>query len=179
MLLRSRKGTDLTAAFPEIADAALAQLPGDTGLDGELVVWEGERLAFEPLHQRMVRRRAGGRPYLARASGRVRRPAPGRHRPHRLALRSPPDRPGESVRRGPQHPVRHGRARRQQGRFGRRSERGQLGRAEVHVHPARPAAAGHQPRGAGGQEAGRQGRGLPRRMPGDRTHRRGLDPRGR
>ncbi|MDA5147371.1 hypothetical protein PEM37_38320 [Streptomyces sp. AD681] len=60
VLLRSRKGTNLTAAFPEIADAALAQLPGDTGLDGELVVWEGERLAFERLHQRMVRRRGAG-----------------------------------------------------------------------------------------------------------------------
>jgi ATP-dependent DNA ligase len=34
VLLRSRQGTDMTAAFPEIADAALAQLPGDTGLDG-------------------------------------------------------------------------------------------------------------------------------------------------
>ncbi|MDN3249773.1 MULTISPECIES: hypothetical protein [unclassified Streptomyces] len=34
VLLRSRQGTDMTAAVPEIADAALAQLPGDTGLDG-------------------------------------------------------------------------------------------------------------------------------------------------
>ncbi|MFG3215648.1 ATP-dependent DNA ligase [Streptomyces tendae] len=67
VLLRSRQGTDMTGAFPEIADAALARLPADTGLDGELVVWEGERLAFERLPQRdgppPRRRRAGGRAY--------------------------------------------------------------------------------------------------------------------
>ncbi|MFC8870234.1 hypothetical protein ACFUAC_21765 [Streptomyces sp. NPDC057148] len=34
VLLRSRQGTDMTAAFPEIRDAALAQLPENTGLDG-------------------------------------------------------------------------------------------------------------------------------------------------
>ncbi len=60
VLLRSRQGTDMNAAFPEILDAALAQLPGDTGLDGELVVWEGERLAFERLQQRLARRRGAG-----------------------------------------------------------------------------------------------------------------------
>ncbi|MEU8735409.1 ATP-dependent DNA ligase [Streptomyces tendae] len=60
VLLRSRQGTDMTTAFPEIREAALAQLPGDTGLDGELVVWEGERLAFERLQQRLVRRRGAG-----------------------------------------------------------------------------------------------------------------------
>ncbi|WP_399936691.1 ATP-dependent DNA ligase [Streptomyces sp. BBFR25] len=60
VMLRSRQGTDMTAAFPEIADAALAQLPGDSGLDGELVVWEGERLAFERLQQRLARRRGAG-----------------------------------------------------------------------------------------------------------------------
>ncbi|MEV7797397.1 ATP-dependent DNA ligase [Streptomyces sp. NPDC087512] len=60
VLLRSRQGTDMTAAFPEIRDAALAQLPGDTGLDGELVVWEAGRLAFERLQQRLARRRGAG-----------------------------------------------------------------------------------------------------------------------
>ncbi|MGW5568192.1 ATP-dependent DNA ligase [Streptomyces tendae] len=60
VLLRSRQGTDMTGAFPEIKEAALAQLPGDTGLDGELVVWEGGRLAFERLQQRLARRRGGG-----------------------------------------------------------------------------------------------------------------------
>ncbi|MBQ0887867.1 ATP-dependent DNA ligase [Streptomyces sp. RM72] len=60
VLLRSRQGTDMSAAFPEVAGAALAQLPADTGLDGELVVWEGERLAFERLQQRLARRRGAG-----------------------------------------------------------------------------------------------------------------------
>ncbi|MFE1076632.1 ATP-dependent DNA ligase [Streptomyces sp. NPDC058783] len=59
VLLRSRQGTDMTGAFPEIRDAALAQLPVDTGVDGELIVWEGQRLAFERLQQRLARRGAG------------------------------------------------------------------------------------------------------------------------
>ncbi|MEU2269823.1 ATP-dependent DNA ligase [Streptomyces olindensis] len=58
MLLRSRRGTDMTASFPEIRAAALAQLPADTGIDGELVVWERDRLAFERLQQRLARRGA-------------------------------------------------------------------------------------------------------------------------
>ncbi|MFC8069727.1 ATP-dependent DNA ligase [Streptomyces sp. NPDC057293] len=60
VLLRSRQGTDMTTAFPEIREAALAQLPEDTGLDGELVVWESSRLAFERLQQRLARRRGAG-----------------------------------------------------------------------------------------------------------------------
>ncbi|MGW0885846.1 ATP-dependent DNA ligase [Streptomyces sp. NPDC002671] len=56
VLLRSRRGTDMTAAFPEVRRAALAQLPPDTGLDGELVVWERDRLACERLQQRLARR---------------------------------------------------------------------------------------------------------------------------
>ncbi|MET7903888.1 ATP-dependent DNA ligase [Streptomyces sp. NPDC005355] len=59
VLLRSRQGTDMTASFPEIRAAPLAQLPADTGLDGELVVWEADRLAFERLQQRLARRGAG------------------------------------------------------------------------------------------------------------------------
>ncbi|MEU9272740.1 ATP-dependent DNA ligase [Streptomyces sp. NPDC048251] len=55
VLLHSRRGTDMTPSFPEI-EAAAAQLPGDTGLDGELVVWEEGRLAFERLQQRLPRR---------------------------------------------------------------------------------------------------------------------------
>jgi ATP-dependent DNA ligase len=47
VLLRSRRGTDMTASFPEIRAAALAHLPEDTGLDGVLVVWERARLAFD------------------------------------------------------------------------------------------------------------------------------------
>ncbi|MGW2952817.1 ATP-dependent DNA ligase [Streptomyces eurythermus] len=59
VLLRSRQGTDMTSAFPEVREAALAQLPADTGLDGELVVWESGRLAFERLQQRLARRGTG------------------------------------------------------------------------------------------------------------------------
>jgi ATP-dependent DNA ligase len=59
VLLRSRQGTDMTGSFPEIRTAALAQLPADTGLDGELVVWESDRLAFERLQQRLARRGDG------------------------------------------------------------------------------------------------------------------------
>jgi ATP-dependent DNA ligase len=59
VLLRSRQGTDMAASFPEIRAAALEQLPPDTGLDGELVVWESERLAFERLQQRLSRRGKG------------------------------------------------------------------------------------------------------------------------
>ncbi|MFD6597665.1 ATP-dependent DNA ligase [Streptomyces coelicoflavus] len=57
VLIRSRAGGDLTGAFPEIA-AAAADLPDDTALDGELVVWENGRLAFERLQQRHHRRSA-------------------------------------------------------------------------------------------------------------------------
>jgi ATP-dependent DNA ligase len=49
----------MTGSFPEIRAATLAQLPTDTGLDGELVVWESDRLAFERLQQRLARRGAG------------------------------------------------------------------------------------------------------------------------
>ncbi|MFJ6509310.1 ATP-dependent DNA ligase [Streptomyces sp. NPDC091879] len=62
--LRSRRGTDLRAAFPEILTGA-AQLRDGTAFDGELVVWEEGRLAFERLQQRTQRRGAGA----ARAAG--------------------------------------------------------------------------------------------------------------
>ncbi|MFF1738913.1 ATP-dependent DNA ligase [Streptomyces mirabilis] len=64
ILIRSRSGGNLTAAFPEIV-AAASQLPDDTALDGELVAWEGDRLAFERLQQRAHRRAATA----ARAAG--------------------------------------------------------------------------------------------------------------
>lgn len=57
-VLRSRRGTDLTAAFPEIAEAAESDLPQDTVLDGELVIWHGGRLAFELLQSRLNSTRA-------------------------------------------------------------------------------------------------------------------------
>ncbi|MEV6533695.1 ATP-dependent DNA ligase [Streptomyces sp. NPDC051639] len=53
--LVSRRGTDLRAAFPEIV-AGAAQLADGTAVDGEIVVWEDGRLAFERLQHRMQRR---------------------------------------------------------------------------------------------------------------------------
>jgi ATP-dependent DNA ligase len=53
-VIRSRRGTDMTSAFPEISAAADA-LPADICLDGELVVWDGGRIAFERLQGRLTR----------------------------------------------------------------------------------------------------------------------------
>ncbi|MBR7828766.1 ATP-dependent DNA ligase [Actinospica sp. MGRD01-02] len=60
VLVRSRRGTDLTAAFPEL-EAAAAALPATCGeilLDGEIVLWFGGKLAFDKLLSRMGRKRA-------------------------------------------------------------------------------------------------------------------------
>ncbi|MET7551692.1 hypothetical protein ABZS95_41245 [Streptomyces sp. NPDC005479] len=59
VVLRSRRGTEMLPAFPEIG-AGSAQLPDATALDGELVVWDAAgRLAFERLQNRLARRGAG------------------------------------------------------------------------------------------------------------------------
>ncbi|MFH9067540.1 ATP-dependent DNA ligase [Streptomyces coeruleorubidus] len=58
VVLRSRRGTEMAPAFPEVV-AGAAQLPDATALDGELVVWEAGRLAFERLQDRLARRGAG------------------------------------------------------------------------------------------------------------------------
>ncbi|MFF4442423.1 ATP-dependent DNA ligase [Streptomyces sp. NPDC001621] len=59
LVLRSRRGTDLEPAFPELRSGA-AQLPDATALDGELVAWDAAgRLAFERLQGRLQRRGAG------------------------------------------------------------------------------------------------------------------------
>lgn len=50
----SKQGRDLTARFPDIVAAARAQLPPRTVVDGEVVIWSGERLDFALLQQRMV-----------------------------------------------------------------------------------------------------------------------------
>lgn len=50
--LWSRHGTDLTAAFPELAAAAETLAPG-TVVDGELVAWVDGKLNFDVLLQRM------------------------------------------------------------------------------------------------------------------------------
>jgi ATP-dependent DNA ligase len=52
--LWSKQGRDLTDRFPDVAAAALAQLPPGTVVDGEVVVWNGERLDFGLLQKRMV-----------------------------------------------------------------------------------------------------------------------------
>ncbi len=55
----SRQGRDLSSRFPDVVAAAVAQVPPGTVLDGEVVVWNGSRLDFGLLQQRMVA--AGGR----------------------------------------------------------------------------------------------------------------------
>src|SRR3954471_9111461 len=52
--LWSKQGRDLTALFPEIVAAAVAQVPPGTVLDGEVVIWNGSRLDFGILQLRMV-----------------------------------------------------------------------------------------------------------------------------
>ena len=50
----SRQGRDLSARFPDVVAAARAQVPAGTVLDGEVVVWSGDRLEFSLLQRRMV-----------------------------------------------------------------------------------------------------------------------------
>ena len=59
--LWSRRGTDLTSAFPDLAAAVELYLRAGTVLDGEAVVWVDGRLSFEHLQRRLARRtsRAG------------------------------------------------------------------------------------------------------------------------
>lgn len=52
--IQSRRGADLTRAFPDVAGAARRQLPAGVVLDGELVVWGHNGLDFGALHQRMT-----------------------------------------------------------------------------------------------------------------------------
>ena len=52
--LWSKQGRDLTGRFPDVAAAALAQVPAGTVLDGEVVIWHGDRLDFGLLQQRLV-----------------------------------------------------------------------------------------------------------------------------
>ncbi|RBY92348.1 ATP-dependent DNA ligase [Blastococcus sp. TBT05-19] len=52
--LWSKQGRDLTDRFPDVAAAALAQIPAGSVVDGEVVVWNGERLDFGLLQRRMV-----------------------------------------------------------------------------------------------------------------------------
>jgi ATP-dependent DNA ligase len=52
--LWSRNGKDFTAKFPDIQAALAGQVGTDCVLDGELVVWTGERMDFDALQARMV-----------------------------------------------------------------------------------------------------------------------------
>jgi len=52
--LWSRQGTDLTTRFPEITTAAAAQIPAGTVIDGEVLIWNGDRLDFDLLQRRLA-----------------------------------------------------------------------------------------------------------------------------
>ncbi len=52
--LWSKQGRDLTDRFPDVAAAALAQVPAGTVLDGEVVIWHDDRLDFGLLQQRLL-----------------------------------------------------------------------------------------------------------------------------
>ncbi|MEV7649056.1 ATP-dependent DNA ligase [Arthrobacter sp. NPDC089319] len=51
--LWSRQGKNLSRYFPDLVEAAGEQLPPDCLLDGEAVIWLGERLDFTTLQQRL------------------------------------------------------------------------------------------------------------------------------
>jgi ATP-dependent DNA ligase len=50
-VLQSRRGTDLTRSFPDLAAAALQQIPEDTIVDGEDVVDIDGRVDFTELQK--------------------------------------------------------------------------------------------------------------------------------
>ncbi|VII95073.1 ATP-dependent DNA ligase (EC 6.5.1.1) LigC [Arthrobacter sp. DR-2P] len=57
--LWSRQGKELTGYFPEILEALAGQVPPGCVLDGEAVVWSGDRLDFDALQRRLVASKAG------------------------------------------------------------------------------------------------------------------------
>jgi len=59
--LWSKNGTDLSGRFPEVTSAAERVVPAGTVLDGELIIWFGEHLAFD-----LLQRRFAGGPARAR-----------------------------------------------------------------------------------------------------------------
>ncbi|MFI7578407.1 ATP-dependent DNA ligase [Micromonospora sp. NPDC049497] len=52
--LQSRAGRDLSSYFPDITEAVSEAVPAGAALDGELVVWEGERTNFSLLQRRVT-----------------------------------------------------------------------------------------------------------------------------
>ncbi|MEV4267752.1 hypothetical protein [Kribbella sp. NPDC049584] len=65
--LWSRNGKDFTAKFPDIQAAVAEQVSTACVLDGELLVWTGDRMDFDALQQRMVNTAATVRRRLAPA----------------------------------------------------------------------------------------------------------------
>jgi ATP-dependent DNA ligase len=63
--LWSRQGKDLTSRFPDVQAALQAQLDSDCVLDGEIVVWTGDRLDFGQLQRRLVTSPAKARSMVA------------------------------------------------------------------------------------------------------------------
>ncbi|MEV5887350.1 ATP-dependent DNA ligase [Streptomyces sp. NPDC052020] len=57
VLVQSRRGSFMQSRFPDLVQAA-AHLPDGLVLNGELVVWAGDRMSFEALQRRAV---SGGR----------------------------------------------------------------------------------------------------------------------
>jgi ATP-dependent DNA ligase len=56
--LWSRQGKDLTRTLSDLGAAVRAQVPPGVVLDGEAVIWNGDRLDFEALQRRMVTSKA-------------------------------------------------------------------------------------------------------------------------
>jgi ATP-dependent DNA ligase len=81
--LWSRQGKDLTSRFLDVQAALRAQLTIDCVLDGEIVVWTGEKLDFAQLQLRLVTSPAKARKLVADrpASFVVRRTGRQRSRP--------------------------------------------------------------------------------------------------
>jgi ATP-dependent DNA ligase len=63
--LWSRQGKDLTSRFPDVQAALQVQLNIDCVLDGEIVVWTGEKLDFGQLQLRLVTSPAKARNMVA------------------------------------------------------------------------------------------------------------------
>ena len=109
--LWSRRGTDLTFAFPDLAAAAEFHLRSGTVLDGEAVVWVDGRLSFDHLQQRLARRASragpGGTAGQLRRLRRARTGWPGSTWPHlhrpACSPRTPLGRLGAAVGDLPQH----------------------------------------------------------------------------
>lgn len=56
--LWSRQGRDLSKYFPDLLEAAAAQIPPGCVLDGEAVIWTDDKLDFDALQRRLVTSRA-------------------------------------------------------------------------------------------------------------------------